>query len=39
VTTLARAGLRIEELDEQPGSWRGEDPRIPGKFLLLASKT
>lgn len=38
VTALARAGLRIDELLEHPGSWRGEDPRIPGKYLLIASK-
>ena len=37
VTALAQAGLRIDQLDERPGSWRGEDPRIPGKFVLLAT--
>lgn len=38
VTTLARAGLRIEELDERPGSWRGTIERAPGKFVLVASR-
>ena len=38
VTALAEAGLRIEDLTEHPGSWRGTDPRIPGKFVLRAHK-
>ena len=38
VTALAHAGLRIEDLTEHPGSWRGTDPRIPGKFVLRARK-
>jgi SAM-dependent methyltransferase len=38
VTALARAGLRIDELDERPGSWRGTDSRIPGNFVLVASR-
>jgi SAM-dependent methyltransferase len=38
VTALAQAGLRIEDLTEHPGSWRGTDPRIPGKFVLRAIK-
>ena len=38
VTALAQAGLRIEELVEFPGSWRGFDPRLPGKFVLRARK-
>ena len=38
VTALARAGLRIESLDETPGSWRGTSERIPGSFTLVASK-
>jgi SAM-dependent methyltransferase len=36
VTALGQAGLRIELLDERPGSWRGTDPRIPGTFVLVA---
>ncbi len=39
VTAVAHAGLRIEELAEQPGSWRRDDPRVPGSFLLTASKS
>jgi len=38
VTALAGAGLRIEELDEFPGGWRGTDPRVPGAFVLRATK-
>jgi SAM-dependent methyltransferase len=39
VTALAHAGLRIEELDERPGSWRGTAARVPGSFTLLATKS
>lgn len=38
VTAVATAGLRIDELDERPGSWRGTDDRIPGKITLVASR-
>jgi len=45
VTALARAGLRIELLEERPSQqqWRfgeklGEVARIPGEFLLVARK-
>lgn len=39
VTAVARSGLRIEQLNEQPGSWRRQDaPGIPGSFVLVASK-
>jgi SAM-dependent methyltransferase len=38
VSTLARAGLRIQALEEYPGgtSRRGHDRRIPATFLLYA---
>ena len=46
VTALARAGLRIERLEEFPAQqgWRFGDQadqvrRLPGSFLLLASKS
>jgi SAM-dependent methyltransferase len=38
VTALAHAGLRIDELEERPGSWRSTDPRVPASFTLLARK-
>jgi SAM-dependent methyltransferase len=41
VSTLARAGLRIQALEEYPGgtSRRGHDRRIPATFLLYARHT
>ena len=40
VSTLARAGLQIEALEEYPGgtSRRGHDRRIPATFLLYARR-
>ena len=40
VSTLARAGLRIQALEEYPGgtSRRGHDRRIPATFLLYARR-
>jgi SAM-dependent methyltransferase len=38
VTALAQAGLRIEQLVELPGGWRGTDRRVPGRMLLVATK-
>jgi len=38
VTALARGGLRIEELQEGPGSWRNTDARVPGSFVLVAGR-
>jgi SAM-dependent methyltransferase len=41
VSTLARAGLRIQALEEYPGgtSRRGHDRRIPATFLLYARRS
>jgi hypothetical protein len=40
VSTLARAGLRVQALEEYPGgtSRRGHDRRIPATFLLYARR-
>jgi SAM-dependent methyltransferase len=40
VSTLARAGLRVQALEEYPGgtSHRGQDRRIPATFLLYARR-
>jgi SAM-dependent methyltransferase len=40
VTSIARAGLRIEALEEYPGdtAWRRHDRRVPGSFLLYARR-
>ncbi len=40
VTALAGAGLAIRRLEEFPSlhSWRRQDPRVPGEFVLLADK-
>jgi hypothetical protein len=40
VTALARAGLRIVQLEEYPGqsSWRRLPSKVPGSFVLLARK-
>ncbi len=41
VTTLVRAGLAIQALEEypaQPGNYRRLDARVPGEFLLYARK-
>ena len=40
VTAVARAGLRVEALEEYPGdtAWRRHDRRVPGSFLLYARK-
>jgi SAM-dependent methyltransferase len=41
VTALARAGFRVEALEEYPGgtSRRRHDRRVPGTFLLYARRT
>lgn len=41
VTALAGAGLAIQRLEEFPSlhSWRRQDPRVPGEFVLLAEKS
>jgi SAM-dependent methyltransferase len=40
VTSIARAGLRVEALEEYPGdtAWRRHDRRVPGSFLLYARR-
>ena len=40
VTAIARAGLKIEALEEYPGdaAWRRHDRRVPGSFLLYARR-
>jgi predicted TPR repeat methyltransferase len=39
VTALAQAGLTIRRLEEFPAqSWRRQDPRVPGEFILTAAK-
>ena len=41
VTAVARSGLTVKRLEEYPArrdSWQGQDPRVPGEFLLRAEK-
>jgi SAM-dependent methyltransferase len=40
VTAIGRGGLKIEALEEYPGdkAWRRHDRRVPGSFLLYASR-
>ncbi|MHB8469462.1 MAG: class I SAM-dependent methyltransferase [Gaiellaceae bacterium] len=40
VTAVARAGLKVEALEEYPGdtAWRRHDRRLPGSFLLYARR-
>jgi SAM-dependent methyltransferase len=41
VTAVAQAGLtvrRLEEYASRRDAWRGQDPRVPGAFLLRAEK-
>jgi hypothetical protein len=41
ITAIAQAGLTIRRLEEYAArreGYRGQDPRVPGEFLLRAEK-
>jgi SAM-dependent methyltransferase len=40
VTAVAQAGLAVRRLEEQPSpeDWRVQDPRVPGQFVLVATR-